>query len=202
MLYVGPLKALITDQAGRLDMICDGAGLPVTPWHGDVAQSVKARALKAPRGILLITPESLEALFVRRGSEIPRLFAATRAVVLDELHTMLDSERGVQLRALLTGLDWRAAAPCAGWDCQRRWANPASPAHSYAPITQTRSPRSRPRRLGRTTGAGEGLRDGPCTGHRRRGGRGSGTVRPPAGRRQSRIRRDAQAWCPPCGSRA
>ena len=105
LLYVGPLKALITDQAGRLEAICDEAELPVTPWHGDVAQSVKSRALKTPRGVLLITPESLEALFVRRGAEVARLFAATRAVVLDELHTMLDSERGVQIRSLLTRLE-------------------------------------------------------------------------------------------------
>lgn len=105
LLYVGPLKALITDQAGRLETICDEAELPVTPWHGDVAQSVKSRALKAPRGVLLITPESLEALFVHRGAEVARLFAATRAVVLDELHTTLDSERGVQIRSLLTRME-------------------------------------------------------------------------------------------------
>lgn len=111
LLYVGPLKALITDQAGRLKAICEGTELPITPWHGDVAQSLKTRALKAPRGVLLITPESLEALFVRRGSEIPRLFAATRAVVLDELHTMLDSERGVQIRSLLTRLELARGAP-------------------------------------------------------------------------------------------
>ena len=105
LLYVGPLKALITDQAGRLKAICETAELPITPWHGDVPQSVKTRALKAPGGVLLITPESLEALFVRRGAEMPRLFGATRAAVLDEVHTMLDSERGVQIRSLLTRLE-------------------------------------------------------------------------------------------------
>ncbi|TMV85584.1 DEAD/DEAH box helicase, partial [Thioclava sp. BHET1] len=105
LLYIGPLKALITDQAGRLNDICRDSGLPVVPWHGDVSASVKARALKTPRGILLITPESLEALFIRRGLEIPRLFGATRAVVLDELHSILDSERGVQVRSLLMRLE-------------------------------------------------------------------------------------------------
>ena len=105
LLYVGPLKALITDQADRLKDICSEAELSVTPWHGDVSQSIKTRALKRPSGILLITPESLEALFLRRGMEIPRLFGATRAVVVDELHSMLDSERGVQMRSLLTRLE-------------------------------------------------------------------------------------------------
>jgi ATP-dependent helicase Lhr and Lhr-like helicase len=105
LLYIGPLKALITDQSGRLEDICREAELPVTPWHGDVSASVKSRALRSPRGILLITPESLEALFIRRGLEIPRLFGATHAVIIDELHTVLDSERGVQMRSLLTRLE-------------------------------------------------------------------------------------------------
>ncbi len=104
-LYIGPLKALINDQYQRLEDICRETALPVTPWHGDVAAGKKHKALKNPAGILLITPESLEALFVRRGSEIPRLFAQTRCVVIDELHTFLDAERGVQLMSLLNRLE-------------------------------------------------------------------------------------------------
>lgn len=111
LLYIGPLKALITDQAGRLDDICREAEMLVTPWHGDVSASVKTRALKSPSGILLITPESLEALFVRRGLEIPRLFGATRAIIIDELHTVLDSERGVQMRSLLTRMELAVGHP-------------------------------------------------------------------------------------------
>lgn len=111
LLYIGPLKALITDQAGRLEDICREANLPVVPWHGDIPQSVKTRALKTPRGILLITPESLEALFIRRGLEIPRLFGATRAVIIDELHSVLDSERGVQMRSLLSRLELAVKHP-------------------------------------------------------------------------------------------
>ena len=105
LLYIGPLKALITDQSERLDDICADLGLPVYPWHGDISASIKNRALKNPAGLLLITPESLEALFIRRGLEIGRLFGATRAVVIDELHGMLDSERGIQVRSLLTRLE-------------------------------------------------------------------------------------------------
>ncbi|MCH8521956.1 MAG: DEAD/DEAH box helicase [Glycocaulis sp.] len=111
LLYIGPLKALITDQAARLEGMCQEAELPVVPWHGDVSAQVKTRATRAPRGILLITPESLEALFIRRGLEIARLFGATRAVVIDELHTVLDTERGVQLRSLLTRLELALVRP-------------------------------------------------------------------------------------------
>ncbi len=111
LLYIGPLKALITDQAGRLEEVCREVELPVTPWHGDVSASVKSRAVKAPKGILLITPESLEALFIRRGLEIPRLFGATRAIIIDEMHTVLDTERGVQLRSLLTRMELAVGRP-------------------------------------------------------------------------------------------
>ena len=111
ILYIGPLKALITDQARRLEEICLKADLPVIPWQGDVSASIKSRALKRPRGILLITPESLEAMFIRRGLEILRLFSATRAVVIDELHSVLDNERGVQMRSLLTRLELTVKRP-------------------------------------------------------------------------------------------
>ncbi len=111
ILYVGPLKALITDQSKRLADICRNTELSVVPWHGDVSASIKSRAIKNPKGILLITPESLEALFIRRGLEIPRLFSATRAIVIDELHSVLDSERGVQLRSLLARLETTLKRP-------------------------------------------------------------------------------------------
>ncbi len=105
LVYIGPLRALITDQFGRLEELCEKADLPVYPWHGDISASVKKRARADPRGILLITPESLEALFVLRGLEIPRLFASTRCIVIDELHALLDNERGIHMRSLLTRLE-------------------------------------------------------------------------------------------------
>ena len=105
ILYVSPLKALINDQFRRLDDLCHAVDVPVHRWHGDVAASAKARARRDPSGILLITPESLEATFVLRGLEIPGLFQSLDCVVIDELHALLDSERGVQLRSLLYRLE-------------------------------------------------------------------------------------------------
>lgn len=105
LVYVGPLRALINDQFQRLEDLCESLEMPVHPWHGDITQGVKSRARKDPRGILLITPESLEAMFVLRGLEIARLFAGTQAIVIDELHALLDSERGIHLRSLLTRLE-------------------------------------------------------------------------------------------------
>jgi len=64
-IYISPLKALINDQHRRLSALCEAVDMPVHKWHGDVPQSAKTRARENPEGILLITPESLEALLVR-----------------------------------------------------------------------------------------------------------------------------------------
>ena len=105
LVYVAPLKALINDQLGRMEDLCKQTDLPVYPWHGVISQGVKSRARANPKGILLITPESLEAMFVLRGLQIPSLFMGTRAIIIDELHALLDNERGVHLRSLLSRLE-------------------------------------------------------------------------------------------------
>lgn len=103
-LYVGPLKALINDQFLRLNDLCREADIPVWHWHGDVAQSHKERLLKKPSGILQITPESLEALLMRRHSYIPRLFSDLRFIVIDEIHSLMRGDRGGQTLCLIQRL--------------------------------------------------------------------------------------------------
>lgn len=96
-LYIGPLKALINDQFLRLNDLLDDSGIPVQSWHGDVPQSKKTRFLRRARGILQITPESLEAMLMRRHHELTRLFGDLRFVVIDEVHAFLASDRGRQV---------------------------------------------------------------------------------------------------------
>jgi ATP-dependent Lhr-like helicase len=101
-IYVSPLRALINDQFGRLEALCRDLEIPVFKWHGDVSQSQKLRARKEPDGILLITPESLEAILVRSGvAEALGMFQSVDWVVVDELHAYLDQPRGKQLQSLL-----------------------------------------------------------------------------------------------------
>ncbi len=104
-LYVGPLKALINDQFQRLESLCEDLEIPVHRWHGDVDSARKQKVLRDPSGILLITPESLEATFVLRGTRLSHLFSSLRCVVIDELHAFLSNERGIQLRSLLHRLE-------------------------------------------------------------------------------------------------
>lgn len=104
-LYLSPLRALINDQFGRVQALCEELDVPVVKWHGDVAASVKGLASRHPSGVILTTPESLEAMLVRRGPDVGRLFAALDYVVIDELHAFLDAPRGKQLQSLLARLD-------------------------------------------------------------------------------------------------
>lgn len=104
-LCVSPLKALINDQARRLEPLFEAVGRPVHPWHGDAPEKGKREVLAGKGGVLLITPESLEALFVRRGHQVPHLFEGLRFVVVDEFHAFVAAERGMQLQSLLHRLE-------------------------------------------------------------------------------------------------
>jgi ATP-dependent Lhr-like helicase len=100
-LYVSPLKALINDQYDRMTRLCDRLDIGVHRWHGDVAASRKSLVMRAPEGVLLITPESIEAMFVNHGDRVGRVLADLRYVVIDELHSFVGTERGAQLQSLL-----------------------------------------------------------------------------------------------------
>ncbi len=104
VLYIAPLKALINDQFGRLEELCAEEGIPVTCWHGDANRTRKRRLLRKPSGILQITPESLESLLINKHMEIPSLFGDLRFIVIDELHSLLRSDRGLQTFCLIERL--------------------------------------------------------------------------------------------------
>ncbi|BAE82461.1 DEAD/DEAH box helicase [Desulfitobacterium hafniense] len=103
-LYIGPLKALINDQFARLSDLLEEAHLPVWHWHGDVSPSHKNKMLKNPQGILQITPESLESMLINRSTDILRLFADLRFIVIDEVHAFMGTDRGSQILCQLERL--------------------------------------------------------------------------------------------------
>ena len=105
VLYVAPMKALINDQCERLGLLCEAMEIPVYPWHGDIGETSRKRFIAAPRGLVLITPESLESLLFRRGGEVRHMFGQLEAVVVDELHAFIGNERGRQLQSLLHRLE-------------------------------------------------------------------------------------------------
>ena len=103
-IYIGPTKALINDQFYRLTELCEEAHIPVWHWHGDVSASHKAKLMKKPSGVLQLTPESLEAILMRRHSAVSKLFCDLRYVVIDEVHSLLRGDRGGQCLCLIERL--------------------------------------------------------------------------------------------------
>lgn len=105
VLYVSPLKALINDQFRRLDQLCERLEIETVRWHGDAPQSAKDRARKTPRGAILITPESIEAMLIRRPGDALKMLGTLDFVVIDELHAFMKGPRGLHLASLLRRLD-------------------------------------------------------------------------------------------------
>ncbi|MDR0402580.1 MAG: DEAD/DEAH box helicase [Treponema sp.] len=111
VLCVSPLKALINDQYERLGKIIAGENIGLWRWHGDAPENHKKRFLADPGGILLITPEALEALLLRQAGNIGRVFAGLVFVVIDEVHIFMGSERGRQLICQLARIERECTGP-------------------------------------------------------------------------------------------
>ncbi len=110
VIYVSPLKALINDQWSRLQILCDELDIHVWRWHGDILATEKKNFRNQAKGILLITPESLESNFINYGQALDRIYADTAFVVIDELHVFINDVRGMHLRSLISRLT--AVADC------------------------------------------------------------------------------------------
>jgi ATP-dependent Lhr-like helicase len=104
VLYISPLIALINDQFYRIEELCKYLDVPVTKWHGEANKTLKDRIIKQPNGIILITPESLEAMFVNKPFNVKQLFLNLKYVVIDEIHSFIGTDRGTQLKSILSRL--------------------------------------------------------------------------------------------------
>ncbi len=102
VLYVSPLKALINDMNNRISSWASYFNLSVMKWHGDVSKHKKDRYVKNPSDFLLITPESLEVIFINRSKkDKEKIFKNIKYIIVDEIHYFVDSERGIQLNSLI-----------------------------------------------------------------------------------------------------
>lgn len=104
VLYISPLIALINDQFYRVEELCKNLDVTVTKWHGEANKTLKDRLIKQPTGIVLITPESLEAMFVNKPYNVKQLFSNLKYVVIDEIHSFIGTDRGTQLKSILSRL--------------------------------------------------------------------------------------------------
>ena len=102
VLYISPLIALINDQFKRINDMCLDMDIAITAWHGEASRSKKDALIENPRGIVLITPESIEALLSGKSDLAKNLLKDVEVVIVDEIHSFLSGNRGLQLKSLLT----------------------------------------------------------------------------------------------------
>ncbi len=129
VIYIGPLKALINDQFERLNDLLRDSYIPVCAWHGDSSQSEKKKLLAKPEGVLQITPEALEALLMRHEKDMPALFSDLRFVIIDEIHALMGTDRGLQVLCQLKRLSDAAG-------CRPRRIGLSATLNDYAPALE------------------------------------------------------------------
>lgn len=105
ILYISPLKALINDQYRRLEEIGDEIGLDITPWHGDISSSRKQKLFKYPRGVILMTPESMESMLMNHLTFVRTGLMELDYIIIDEFHAFIGTERGEQLQSLIARVE-------------------------------------------------------------------------------------------------
>lgn len=101
VLYISPLIALINDQFVRVEDLCSYLDIKVTKWHGEANRTAKEHLIKDPNGVVLITPESLEAMLVNKPQNVRILFNDLKYIVIDEIHSFIGTDRGIQLKSIL-----------------------------------------------------------------------------------------------------
>src|SRR5262245_16123817 len=115
VIYVSPLKALSADihknlaePRREIRALAEAMGYPATKItaavrSGDTPQSERAAMLRTPPHILVTTPESLYLLLTAERSRA--MLKTARAVIIDEIHAVLQSRRGAHLALSLERLD-------------------------------------------------------------------------------------------------
>ena len=108
ILYITPLRALNRDLFERIRSLLQFLGYDIAIWHGDTPSSERLRIKSRPPLILITTPESLQYIVVSR--ELREALRNVEYVIVDEIHEIVDDERGCELSVGLERL-WSLTGP-------------------------------------------------------------------------------------------
>lgn len=122
VIYISPLKSLAADIRENLKRPMDGIyqkemeknpnlvkRVRVAVRTGDTTQSERREMIKKPPHILITTPESLYLLLTSMSGR--GMLSTARVIIIDELHAMIDTKRGVHLMLSLARLDMVCGKP-------------------------------------------------------------------------------------------
>jgi ATP-dependent Lhr-like helicase len=102
VLYVTPLRALNRDLLKRLSFWASKLDISIEVRHGDTDMKLRRRQAVFPPSILVTTPETLQAILP--GSRMRQHLSGVQYVIVDEVHEIASSKRGVQLTVALERL--------------------------------------------------------------------------------------------------
>jgi len=102
VIYITPLRALNRDMLKRLTFWSQRLGLSVEVRHGDTEMKIRRKQARQPPQVLVTTPETLQAILP--GSQMRRHLRSVQYVIVDEVHNLAESKRGVQLTLALERL--------------------------------------------------------------------------------------------------
>jgi len=102
VVYITPLRALNRDLLKRLSFWASRLGISVEVRHGDTEMKLRRKQAIFPPYMLVTTPETLQAILP--GTRMRQHLSHVRYVVVDEVHDLASSKRGVQLTIALERL--------------------------------------------------------------------------------------------------